>query len=151
MRKWLSCCSIWVLFEKGIKTQKVSRAVLCKARTVFSQELQRWRTAVRATRKGCSYRKAEQVQTVSASPSLEKRARRSEYVHSSLVTEHQCIRRSSEVDGRGFYSLSGLGILRGKYWLQNCLKYPAENINNLIDIPIPQICIDMKYSRGRAV
>jgi len=37
MRKLLSFCSIWVLFEEATKTQKVSYAVLCKARTVFGQ------------------------------------------------------------------------------------------------------------------
>ena len=143
MRKLLSCCLIWVLFEEAIQTQKVSYAVLCGARTALVTVSAVQNSRPHDTPWVFAQEGRASILSISAP---DRRARRSEYFHSSLVKDHQCIRPSSEVAGRGFYSLSGLDILRIKYWLHHCLQYSAENIKNLSDIPIPQICIDIKYS-----
>jgi hypothetical protein len=99
MRKLLSCCLIWVLFEEAIQKQKVSYAVLCGARTALVTVSAVQNSRPHDTPWVFAQEGRASILSISAP---DRRARRSEYFHSSLVKDHQCIRPSSEVAGRGF-------------------------------------------------
>jgi hypothetical protein len=133
MRKYLSCCSIWVLFEEAIQKQKVSYAVLYKARTVFGQNFSckeqpstRHDTAARTGRPTIYWQRR---------PGFRIGSRKTRTTIGMYSQAQWCRNTSAYVDVPKLLGVDFTRclvyrhyILRNKHWLQRCLKCCAENI-----------------------